>query len=70
MIKLKVMKRYFLLSVYTGDKRSTFAMEVDDFLSYRKIKKEIGERYGISDPEIFVNFCNEITEEDYKNWYS
>lgn len=64
------MKRYFLLSVYTGDKRSTFAMEVDDFLSYRKIKKEIGERYGISDPEVFVSFCKEITEEDYKHWYS
>lgn len=64
------MKRYFLLSVYTGNKRSTFTMEVDDFLSYRKIKKEIEERYSISDPEIFINFCNEITEEDYKNWYS
>lgn len=33
------MKRYFLLSVYTGNKRLTFTMEVDDFLSYRKIKK-------------------------------
>lgn len=64
------MKRYFLLSVYIGNKRSTFTMEVDDFLSYRKIKKEIGERYCISDPEVFIIFCNEITEEDYKNWYS
>lgn len=63
------MKRYFLLSVCMGSKMTTFAMEVDDFLSYRKIKQEIGERYSISDPEVFVSFCKEITEEDYNHWY-
>jgi len=64
------MKRYFLISVFIGNNRTTFAMEVDDFLSYRKIKKEIEERYSISDPEVFVSFCKEMTEEDYKHWYS
>lgn len=35
------MKRYFLLSVYTGNKRSTFTMEVDDFFCLiEKLKKK------------------------------
>lgn len=64
------MKRYFLISVFTGNNRKTFTIKVDDFLSYRKIKQEIRERYSISNPEVFVSFCKEITEEDYKHWYS
>lgn len=64
------MERYFLLSVYTIKGRANFVMEVDDFISYRKIKQEIKKLYGITDPNMFVGSCNEITKEDYKNWYS
>lgn len=64
------MKRYFYYLYIQKIKDQLLLWKLTIFCLIEKLKKEIGERYCISDPEVFIIFCNEITEEDYKNWYS